>query len=44
MGVDFSVDALNPHAWMNLQIPYWEGPVQVTGNQEGVGYLVMTGC
>jgi len=42
-GVDVSVDALNPHAWMNLQIPYWEGPVQVTGNQEGVGYLEMTG-
>lgn len=38
-----SVEALNTHAWMDLQIPYWEGPVQVTGSQNGVGYLEMTG-
>ena len=42
-GVEVSVQALNPQAWMNLQIPYWEGPVQVTGSQKGVGYLEMTG-
>ncbi|WP_296261491.1 MULTISPECIES: lipocalin-like domain-containing protein [unclassified Pseudomonas] len=42
-GVDVTVEALNPLAWMNLQIPYWEGPVQVSGNQDGVGYLEMTG-
>ncbi|WP_397449236.1 lipocalin-like domain-containing protein [Pseudomonas sp. NA-150] len=35
--------ALNPKAWMNLQIPYWEGPVRVTGNRSGTGYLEMTG-
>jgi predicted secreted hydrolase len=42
-GVDVSVEALNSQAWMDLQIPYWEGPVQVAGSQEGVGYLEMTG-
>ena len=38
-----AMEALNPHAWMNLQIPYWEGPVQISGSQKGVGYLEMTG-
>ena len=42
-GIDVTVEALNAQAWMNLQIPYWEGPVQVSGSQEGVGYLEMTG-
>ncbi len=41
--VAITVEALNPAAWMNLQIPYWEGPVQVSGSQHGVGYLEMTG-
>ena len=41
--LDIRVDALNPQAWMNLQIPYWEGPVQVSGSEDGVGYLEMTG-
>ena len=36
-------EALNTKAWMDLDIPYWEGPVQVSGNQTGVGYLEMTG-
>lgn len=42
-GLHLAVEALNPQAWMNLQIPYWEGPVQVSGTQDGVGYLEMTG-
>ncbi|MFK3795402.1 MULTISPECIES: lipocalin-like domain-containing protein [unclassified Pseudomonas] len=42
-GVNVSVEALNPLAWMDLQIPYWEGPVQISGSQQGVGYLEMTG-
>lgn len=41
--VAMTVQALNPDAWMNLRIPYWEGPVQVSGSQQGVGYLEMTG-
>ena len=42
-GVDAQVSALNPDAWMPLTIPYWEGPVTITGSHAGVGYLEMTG-
>ncbi|MBD8493758.1 iron ABC transporter permease [Pseudomonas syringae] len=38
-----TAEALNPKAWMDLDVPYWEGPVTVSGSQEGVGYLEMTG-
>ena len=38
-----SVGALNPQAWMGLGVPYWEGPVRVTGTHPGKGYLEMTG-
>ena len=42
-GVDVTVSALNPDAWMATSIPYWEGPVTITGSNTGVGYLEMTG-
>lgn len=42
-GVDVTVTALNPHAWMDVSVPYWEGPVVVTGSHPGRGYLEMTG-
>ena len=38
--LDITTEAVNPKAWMNLSIPYWEGPVRFEG---GVGYLEMTG-
>jgi predicted secreted hydrolase len=41
--LDIQVNALNPKAWMNLRIPYWEGPVNITGSHPGQGYLEMTG-
>jgi predicted secreted hydrolase len=41
--LDVTVDALNPQSWMPLTIPYWEGPVRVTGSHPGRGYLEMTG-
>ncbi|VVP48873.1 hypothetical protein PS896_05258 [Pseudomonas fluorescens] len=41
--LDISLDALNPNAWMNLRIPYWEGPVHISGSHPGQGYLEMTG-
>ena len=41
--VDVSVRALNPGAWMATSVPYWEGPVTVSGSHKGVGYLEMTG-
>ena len=37
------VEALNENAWMTTSVPYWEGPVTVTGSHDGVGYLEMTG-
>jgi len=42
-GVDVTVDAINPDAWMAVSVPYWEGPVTVTGSHAGRGYLEMTG-
>ena len=42
-GVDVTVTALNPDAWMDVSIPYWEGPVIVNGSHEGHGYLEMAG-
>jgi len=42
-GVDVTVGALNPNAWMALSIAYWEGPVTVEGSHTGQGYLEMTG-
>jgi predicted secreted hydrolase len=42
-GLDISATALNPNAWMDLRIPYWEGPVQLNGSHGGSGYLEMTG-
>lgn len=42
-GVDVTVEALNPQAWMAVSLPYWEGPVRVSGSHAGRGYLEMTG-
>ncbi len=42
-GVDVTVSAINRNAWMNVTIPYWEGPVRITGSHDGRGYLEMTG-
>jgi len=42
-GLDLTVTALNPGAWMEVSVPYWEGPVQVGGSHRGMGYLEMTG-
>lgn len=41
--LDITTTALNPNAWMDLRIPYWEGPVQLSGSHGGQGYLEMTG-
>lgn len=42
-GVDVTVTAINENAWMTTSVPYWEGPVTVTGSHDGIGYLEMTG-
>ena len=41
--VDVTVEALNRNAWMATSVPYWEGPVVLSGSHGGVGYLEMTG-
>ena len=41
--VDITLTALNPNAWMDLRIAYWEGPVRLSGSHAGQGYLEMTG-
>ncbi len=41
--LDAQINALNPQAWMPLSVPYWEGPVTISGSHTGVGYLEMTG-
>ncbi len=42
-GLDVTLAALNPDAWMATSVPYWEGPVAVAGSHSGRGYLEMTG-
>ncbi|MFQ6553735.1 lipocalin-like domain-containing protein [Aestuariibius insulae] len=42
-GVDVTVTAMNPQAWMETSVPYWEGPVHIEGSHTGRGYLEMTG-
>src|SRR6056300_923967 len=42
-GVDVEVTAINPQAWMDTSVPYWEGPIIVQGSHTGRGYLEMTG-
>lgn len=42
-GLDATVAALNPQSWMDVSIPYWEGPVTLSGSHQGRGYLEMTG-
>lgn len=42
-GVDVTVAALYPPSWMAVSLPYWEGPVDVSGSHQGRGYLEMTG-
>ena len=41
--VDVTIEAINPKAWMTTSVPYWEGPVRVSGSHSGRGYLEMTG-
>ncbi len=41
--VDVTLQAINDQAWMTTSVPYWEGPVAVSGSHTGVGYLEMTG-
>ncbi|WP_417763361.1 lipocalin-like domain-containing protein [Shewanella sp.] len=37
------ITALNNEARMPLSVSYWEGPIRVSGTQNGSGYLELTG-
>ncbi len=41
--VDVTVTALNAQAFMATTVPYWEGPIRISGSHTGRGYLEMTG-
>lgn len=41
--IDVTVSALNPNSNMPLSIPYWEGPIEVSGSHNGNGYMELTG-
>jgi len=41
--LDITLDAVNPKAWMDTSVAYWEGPVRIAGSRSGRGYLEMTG-
>jgi predicted secreted hydrolase len=38
-----NIEALNNYSWMETSVPYWEGPISISGDLSGVGYLEMTG-
>jgi len=42
-GLAVTTTALNPESWMGTTVPYWEGPVRLSGTHPGQGYLEMTG-
>ncbi|MGI9391769.1 MAG: lipocalin-like domain-containing protein [Boseongicola sp.] len=41
--LEIEVTALYPDSWMPTFVPYWEGPVSISGSHTGRGYLEMTG-
>ena len=41
--VSITTEPLNPQAWMDLSVSYWEGPLRFSGSHSGRGYLEMTG-
>ncbi|NUB46003.1 iron ABC transporter permease [Fertoebacter nigrum] len=43
MGLDVTTTPLNEQAWMDTLVPYWEGPITISGTHAGRGYLEMTG-
>jgi predicted secreted hydrolase len=41
--LNIATQALNPQAFMDTRIPYWEGPIHFEGSHSGRGFLEMTG-
>ena len=41
--IDVITKAINSHSYIDGLVPYWEGPITISGSHKGVGYLEMTG-
>ncbi|WOT05615.1 lipocalin-like domain-containing protein [Shewanella youngdeokensis] len=41
--IDITTKPLNNDSSMPLSIPYWEGPIIVSGTHQGMGYMELTG-
>ncbi|MBO1271706.1 carotenoid 1,2-hydratase [Shewanella sp. 4t3-1-2LB] len=41
--LQLDITPLNRNAVMPLSVAYWEGPISISGSQQGVGYLELTG-
>ena len=41
--IDVITKAINSHSYIDGLVPYWEGPITISGSHSGVGYLEMTG-
>jgi len=42
-GIDLKLKALNKNSFVDTLVPYWEGPIILSGSHKGFGYLEMTG-
>ena len=42
-GLTWTVSPQSADHWLNTAFPYWEGPVEVTGSTDGVGFMELTG-
>ena len=42
-GIDLKLKALNKNSFVDTLVPYWEGPIILSGSHQGFGYLEMTG-
>ncbi|PKH55597.1 carotenoid 1,2-hydratase [Shewanella sp. Choline-02u-19] len=41
--IDITTTPLNNDSSMPLSIPYWEGPIDISGTHNGTGYMELTG-
>ncbi|MCL1050261.1 carotenoid 1,2-hydratase [Shewanella abyssi] len=41
--IDINTTPLNSDSSMPLSIPYWEGPIHISGTHTGMGYMELTG-
>ncbi|MFD2179591.1 lipocalin-like domain-containing protein [Veronia pacifica] len=39
----YIVQPLNKNNWLDFALPYWEGPISVSGSQKGKGFMELTG-